>query len=160
MLTKWTLDIPDEICNKIQMWANFPSYFAKGSQKKVAHHLERVHIDSKICSRLLGATRTRIQPVLKLLRRFAHFVSRYSSVDCLLEVLWGSSTFNPLLFWPARSSLDLKSLCSSLLDLRHSLSSLSLFSISIQSFRSPFPFLGNPKYWTLSCNTDHIFDDM
>ena len=58
--------------------ANFALYFTKGGQKKVRHHLERAHIDSKMCSGLLGATRTRIQPVLKPLRHFAHFVTRYS----------------------------------------------------------------------------------
>ena len=61
-----------------QFWKmeNFTLYFTKGSQKKVRRHLERAHIDSKMCSGLLGATRTRIQPVIKPARHFAHFVTR------------------------------------------------------------------------------------
>ena len=59
---------------------NFTLYFTKGSQKKVRRHLERAHIDSKMCSGLLGTTRTRIQPVIKPSRHFAHFVTRYSTV--------------------------------------------------------------------------------
>ena len=62
-----------------QFWnlAHFTLYFTKGGQKKVAPHLEWTHIDSKMCSGTLEANRTRIQPVLKHFRHFAHFVSRY-----------------------------------------------------------------------------------
>ena len=54
---------------------NFTLYFTKGSQKKVGHHLERAHIDSKMSSGLLGAARTRIKPVIRPSRDFAYFVT-------------------------------------------------------------------------------------
>ena len=50
-------------------------------QKKIGHHLEKAHIDSRMCSGLLGATRTRIQPVIRPSRHFAHSVTRYSVVS-------------------------------------------------------------------------------
>ena len=34
-------------------------------------------VDSKMCSGLVRASRTRIQPIIKPLRHFAHFVTRY-----------------------------------------------------------------------------------
>ena len=73
-----------------QFWKmeNFTLYFTKGSRKKVRRHLERAHIDSKMCSGLLGATPTRIQPVIKPLRHFAHFVTRYDSISPIRSLIW------------------------------------------------------------------------
>ena len=44
--------------------------------KKVRRHLEWSHINSKMCSVISEGNRTRIQPVIKLFRHFAHFVTR------------------------------------------------------------------------------------
>ena len=44
----------------------------------------KCHKDSKMCFGLLGATRTRIQPIIKPSRHFAHFVTRHAS----LPVAW------------------------------------------------------------------------
>ena len=71
---------------------NFTLYFTKGGQKKVGHHLEKAHIDSKMCSGPLRAIRTRIRPVPKPSRHFAHLTPclkfksstfRFSSLSCL-----------------------------------------------------------------------------
>ena len=56
-------------------------YFTKGSQKKVRHHLEWSHINSKMCSVITEDNRSKIQPVPEHFRHFAHFVTRYCASD-------------------------------------------------------------------------------
>ena len=51
---------------------NIPALLLKEAKKKS----KRAQIDSKMCSGLLGATRIKIQPIMELLRHFAHFVTR------------------------------------------------------------------------------------
>ena len=46
-------------------------------QKKVGHHLEWSHINSKMCYVICEGNRSRIQPVLEDFKYFAHFVTRY-----------------------------------------------------------------------------------
>ena len=54
----------------------FHLVFYKRKPKKVRHHLERDHIESKICSGLLGATRTRNRYLN--LRDISHIISHAS----------------------------------------------------------------------------------
>ena len=61
----------------IALTGGFCSNKVKYGPKKVRRHLERSHINSKMCSVISEGNRTRIQPVIKLFGNFAHFVTRY-----------------------------------------------------------------------------------
>ena len=92
MLIKCSFGLLNEIYKTNWIWRDFPLYFTKGSQKKVRHHLEWSHINSKMCSVISEDNRSRIQPVPEHFRHFAHFVTRYCPVLLLFLIIFLQQT--------------------------------------------------------------------